>query len=88
MDGVTILPGADNPAREGLVSFVIKDVESPVVVATLKNQGIRTHTRKADRYSNVLNPLNLPDCIRISMYHYNTKQEVAQALTAIREIVT
>lgn len=87
MDNVTILAGADNPAREGLVSFVVSGVASPEVVIALKNQGIRTHARKADHYSgNVLNPLNLADCVRISLCHYNTTQEIAQALGAIKDI--
>ena len=88
MDGVTILSGADNPARAGTVSFVIDGHTSPEIVTILKNQGIRTHARSADHYSgNVLKPLNLTDCIRISICHYNTTQEVAQALGAIKEIV-
>lgn len=86
MDKVTILSGADNPARQGLVSFIIKGKASPEIVKFLQNQGIRTHTRKADHYSgNILNPLGLQDCVRISMCHYNTMQEVAQALAAIKE---
>lgn len=89
MERVTILSGPDNPAREGLVSFVIADVDSNDVVARLREQGIRIHARKADRFSgNVLEPLGLASCARISMCHYNTKQEVAQALTAIREIAS
>lgn len=84
MDHVTILAGADNTAREGLVSIVVEGIASPDVVTALNNQGIRTHTRKADHYSgNVLEPLNLSDCIRISLCHYNTEQEVAQLLAAI-----
>ncbi|HEY9039666.1 MAG TPA: aminotransferase class V-fold PLP-dependent enzyme [Roseovarius sp.] len=87
MEHVTILAGADNPAREGLVSIVVKGRPSAEVVTLLNNQGIRTHTRKADHYSgNVLDPLGLPDCIRISLCHYNTEQEVAQLLAALREI--
>ena len=85
MAHVTILAGADNPAREGLVSIVVKGMASPDVVRMLNEQGIRTHTRKADHYSgNVLNPLGLPDCIRISLCHYNTEQEVAQLLAALK----
>lgn len=85
MAHVTILAGADNPAREGLVSIVVKGKPSPEVVRMLNEQGIRTHTRKADHYSgNVLNPLGLPDCIRISLCHYNTEQEVAQLLAALK----
>ncbi len=87
MEHVTILGGADNPAREGLVSIVVDGVASSDVVTVLNRQGIRTHTRKADHYSsNVLDPLGLPDCIRISLCHYNTEQEIAQLLGAIRGI--
>jgi len=89
MDQVTILAGHDNPAREGLVSVVVEGVASEKVVDILNQQGIRTHTRKADHYSgNVLNPLGLSDCIRISLCHYNTEHEVAQLLAALGEIKT
>ena len=87
MPHITILGGADNPAREGLVSIVVRDMPSAEVVTLLNNQGIRTHTRKADHYSgNVLNPLGLSDCIRISLCHYNTEHEVAQLLTVLKDI--
>ena len=60
---------------------------SPDVVTLLNEQGIRTHTRKADHYSgNVLDPLGLPDCIRISMCHYNTEGEVRALLGVIRSL--
>jgi selenocysteine lyase/cysteine desulfurase len=85
MAHVTILAGEDNPAREGLVSIVVDGKASEDVVEDLNQQGIRTHTRKADHYSgNVLSPLGLSDCIRISLCHYNTEQEVAQLLGAIK----
>lgn len=87
MAHVAILAGADNPAREGLVSIVIDGIASPEVVTMLNEQGIRTHTRKADHYSgNVLTPLGLSDCIRISLCHYNTEQEVAQLLAVVNEL--
>ncbi|MEO0781436.1 MAG: aminotransferase class V-fold PLP-dependent enzyme [Pseudomonadota bacterium] len=85
MEHVTILAGQDNPAREGLVSVVVNGTPSEEVVETLNAQGIRTHTRKADHYSgNVLTPLGLSDCVRISLCHYNTESEVAQLLGAIK----
>lgn len=88
MDNLTILSGADNPAREGTVSFVVGGIASTEVVTILKEHGIRTHTRKADHYSgNILIPLDLPDCIRLSMCHYNTRQEVAQALGVMQGII-
>lgn len=89
MNHVTILAGADNPAREGLVSIMVQGRASEDVVEILNAQGIRTHTRKADHYSgNVLAPLGLPDCIRISMCHYNTEAEVAKLLAAVKELET
>ena len=87
MDHVTVLSGENNPHREGLVSIVVEGHASPDVVTFLNTQSIRTHTRKADHYSgNVLTPLGLSDCIRISLCHYNTIHEVARVLEAIRSL--
>ena len=87
MKNVTILSGADNPHREGTVSFVVDGVGSFEVVKRLNDEGIRTHARKADHYSgNILNPLKLRDCVRVTLCHYNTLQEVAQALLVIKGI--
>ena len=88
MANVTILAGADNPAREGTVSFAVDGTASTDIVETLKCHGIRTHTRKADYYSgNILAPLGLQECVRISMCHYNTRDEVAQTLEVLNEIL-
>ncbi|MBO6882964.1 MAG: aminotransferase class V-fold PLP-dependent enzyme [Marivita sp.] len=85
--GITIIGGADNPRREGLVSITVADMEAPEVVTKLRERGIRTHTRKADHYSgNILTPLGMASAVRVSMCHYNTEAEVAQFLQAIREI--
>ncbi len=87
MEHVTILAGKNNPAREGLVSIVVEGIASPDVVTLLNDEGIRTHLRKADHYSgNVLDPLGLNDCIRISMCHYNTVGEVAQLLGVLKKL--
>lgn len=88
MEHVSILAGPDNPAREGLVCITVDGRPSAEVVERLNQQGIRTHIRKADHYSgNVLEPLGLTDCIRISMCHYNTEAEVAHLLSALREML-
>lgn len=87
MDHIEILAGVDNPLREGLVSLMVRGQSAAETVARLNQQGIRTHARKADHYSgNILNPLGLESCVRVSMCHYNTKQEVAQFLGAIQTI--
>ena len=85
--GVTIVGGTDNPMREGLVSFAIDGLEAPQIVAALNEAGIRTHTRKADHYSaNILDPIGLGDCVRVSLCHYNSLDEVERLLTAMRDI--
>lgn len=87
MDTVSVIGGLDNPAREGLVSLTVKDIPSVDVVAKLNEKGIRTHLRKADHYSgNILNPLNLDGCVRVSMCHYNSEAEVVSFLEAMQEI--
>lgn len=87
MEGVTILGGADNPAREGLVSLTVAGVPSVDVVKRLNEQGIRTHLRKADHYSsNILTPLGMDSCVRVSMCHYNSIGEVAKFLGVMKEI--
>jgi len=88
MEGVTIIGGVDNPAREGLVSIAIDGHASGDVVTRLNDHGIRTHIRKADHYSgNVLTPLDLTDAVRISLCHYNTEAEVAALLSVIRDML-
>lgn len=88
LEGVGILGGTDNPAREGLVTITLEGMDAPDVVTALRERGIRTHTRKADHYSgNILDPLGLPAAVRVSLCHYNTLDEVAAFLTAMREIV-
>lgn len=84
--GLHVIGGADNARREGVVSLWMEDKKSEEIVAFLNARGIRTHTRKADHYSgNVLKPLGLEDCVRVSFSHYNTLAEVAQFLTAIND---
>ena len=86
-DGITLIGGIDNPAREGLVAFAHKTVPSAEIVANLNADGIRTHLRKADHYSgNILQPLGLEACVRVSMCHYNSVDEVSRFLGAMQGI--
>ncbi|MBM1219878.1 aminotransferase class V-fold PLP-dependent enzyme [Ponticoccus sp. SC2-23] len=88
LPGVTIIGGADNPARRGLVGFVHDGTPSVDIVERLNAAGIRTHLRKADHYSgNILDPLGFDSCIRVSMCHYNSLAEVRQFLTVMQDIV-
>ena len=84
---ISIIGGADNPAREGLVCFEIEGMPSVELVEILNQAGIRTHLRKADHYSgNILSPLGMESCVRVSMCHYNTVAEVAAFLSVIQEV--
>ncbi len=88
MTGVTIIGGADNPARRGLVSIYVDGIDSVDVVAALNDRGIRVHVRKNDHYSgNILIPLGEQSCVRISLCHYNTDDEVKELLKAMKEIL-
>lgn len=85
--GVGIIGGADNPSREGLVAMTVKDKPSVDVVSALREDGIRVHVRKDDYFSgNILTPLGLDSCIRVSMCHYNSPAEVSQFLTSVGKI--
>ncbi|MBV2360394.1 aminotransferase class V-fold PLP-dependent enzyme [Thalassococcus sp. CAU 1522] len=88
MPGVTIIGGAENPAREGLVSFWVDGRPAPEIVAGLNDHGIRVHTRKADHYSgNILTPLGQEHCVRVSFCHYNSRAEVAAFLSAMQRLI-
>ena len=88
MPGITLIGGDGNDMREGVVSLVSDKMDPVALAAFLRERGIRTHTRKADHYSgNILQPLGLPSCLRISICHYNTPAEVARLLTAMEEAV-
>ncbi|MGB7298560.1 MAG: aminotransferase class V-fold PLP-dependent enzyme [Burkholderiaceae bacterium] len=85
--GVGIIGGIDNPLREGLVAMTIEGMPSAEVVSALSAAGVRTHVRKNDYFSgNILDPIGLESCIRVSMCHYNSPAEVAQFLSAVNEI--
>ena len=85
---IKIIGGIENELREGLVSFSLPDVPSEAIVKGLNKKGIRTHIRKSDHYSgNILKPLGLRNCVRVSMCHYNTEEEVLRFLTSMNEII-
>ena len=87
LPGVLVIGGTDNPAREGLVSVAVENMPAVDVVARLREAGIRAHVRKPDHYSgNILEPLGLEGCVRISLCHYNTHGEVSEFLAAMAAI--
>lgn len=88
MSAVSVIGGVDNHRREGLVSFAVEGMDSSDLVSMLSERGIRVHVRKDDHYSgNILEPLGLRSCVRVSLCHYNTREEVARFLMAVRELL-
>jgi len=88
MPGVTLIAGDETEGREGVISLVLDGWDTKELVEFLGEKGVRTHIRKADNYSgNVLTPLGLADCLRVSFCHYNTEAEVAKFLGAMEEAV-
>ena len=86
LSGVEIIGGLNNPNRSGLVSFRINGTSSHLLVDYLNDKGIRTHVRKADHYSgNILDPLGWEDCVRVSVCHYNSSEEIKSLLLALNE---
>jgi cysteine desulfurase/selenocysteine lyase len=89
MPAVIVIGGYDNKQREGLVSLYIEAVPCADIVSRLNADGVRTHVRKNDYFSgNILEPLNRPTCVRVSMCHYNTAQEVLQFLGIMESIIS
>jgi len=75
-------------SRKKILWDLNNDLPSEIIVKELNKKGIRTHIRKSDHYSgNILEPLGLKNCVRVSMCHYNTEEEVLQFLTSMNEIV-
>ena len=88
MSEVFVIGGHDNDHREGLVSLAVEGVPSAEVVAKLNDRGVRTHVRKNDYFSgNILTPLSMDTCVRVSMCHYNSREEVLRFLNAMEEII-
>ncbi len=88
MPGISVIGGIENARREGLVAINLAGMDAVELVAKLSGHGIRVHVRKDDHYSgNVLKPLGLPSCVRVSLCHYNSLHEVSQFLAAMADIV-
>ncbi|QYK42201.1 MAG: aminotransferase class V-fold PLP-dependent enzyme [Paracoccaceae bacterium] len=88
MPGVTVIGGTRNADREGVVSLTLAGMESGALVSFLRDRGIRVHVRLNDHYSgNILGPLGLSSCVRVSISHYNTLAEVRRFLAAMDEAV-
>ncbi len=89
LPGVELIGGDAVEGREGVVSFRLRTMASDDLVEFLRQNGIRVHIRKNDQYcGNILGPLGLDDCVRVSLCHYNTGAEVTQFLAVMDQATT
>ena len=84
MPGVSLIGGSGVTGREGVISLTLAGMASADLVAFLQRHGIRVHIRQNDHYcGNVLGPLGLTSCVRVSICHYNSRDEVSRFLAAM-----
>ena len=89
LDAVRLIGPITSEHRSGMVSFEINGYGADEVVEALNNAGVRTHARKRDAFSSgVLVPLGVRDCVRASVCHYNTLDEVEQLLATVARLAS
>lgn len=87
MNDIRIVGPPEREGREGIVSFNLEGMDAPELVRRFAECGIRVHARISDAYSgHILGALGIPDCLRVSLCHYNSPEEVRRFLAALREI--
>ncbi len=87
LPGINAIGGFENKKRAGLISIYSNNICSVEIVDQLRSKGIRVHIRKDDHYSGtILKPLELKSCVRVSICHYNSEEEVLRFLSAMKEI--
>ncbi len=87
MEDIELIGGTALEGRHGVVSLRHRNISSADLVESLRVRGIRVHIRKNDHYcGNILGPLGIEDCIRVSVSHYNTEAEVGRFLATMVEV--
>ena len=87
LPNLNAIGGFENENRAGLISIYSDILDSFEIVRLLREKRIRVHVRKDDHYSGtILKPLGLSSCVRVSICHYNSEEEVLHFLTAMNQI--
>ncbi|MEM3703054.1 MAG: aminotransferase class V-fold PLP-dependent enzyme [Candidatus Bathyarchaeia archaeon] len=88
IDNVTVYGEKKNlNMREPIVAFNIKNVSTSSIVDYFEENKVRLHNRSLDDgYSKqTLMALGIKECIRVSLCHYNTMDEVETFLKLLKE---
>lgn len=92
LNGLSMIAGARvhghpiaGPQREAVFAFSIEGRDMEDIVRNCVQRGVVVNDRRHDAYSGtLLNALHAPPCVRVSLAHYNTPQEIEAFLTALR----
>ena len=89
LDRVSVIGPTNSEHRSGMVSFEIDGIPAADVVQALSDDGVRTHVRKCDYFSaGILVPLGIEACVRASVCHYNTLDEVERLLATVNRLIS
>lgn len=70
---------------QAIIAFNLKGIHSADIVDYLEANGVRVHNRTSDAYSrHVLAALGIKECVRVSLGHYNTAEEVLMFLQKLQ----
>lgn len=88
VEGVTVYGETQNlSTREAIIAFNVKGHNTTEVVDHFGQSGIRLHNRISDAYSkHTLWAMGIEECVRVSLCHYNSLEEVNVFLAALKEI--
>ncbi|MDH3680268.1 MAG: aminotransferase class V-fold PLP-dependent enzyme [Acidimicrobiia bacterium] len=88
LDPVSVVGPVTSEHRAGMVSFEIAGIAAADVVEELRRDGVRTHVRRRDHYSaGILVPLGIDACVRASICHYNSRDEVERMLGSVNRMI-
>ncbi len=76
-------------AKDPAFAFNVADIPSEEMVSLLRDRGIIVYNRISDAYSkHTLSALGIEECVRVSLSHYNTPDEVDLFLNTLAEIAS
>jgi selenocysteine lyase/cysteine desulfurase len=87
MDFVTVYGEVDDlTTREPCLALNVKGMTTVEVIAYMATKGISVHNRISDAYSkHTLKGLGIEECVRVSMGHYNSPEEVEAFLHTLEQ---
>ncbi len=88
IDGVTVYGDKQNLAtQEAIIAFNVAGINTADLVDYFEQNGVRLHNRISDCYSgHTLSAFGIEECVRVSLCHYNTLDEVNVFLKLLEQV--